>query len=318
MKLNLGCGYARLPGWVNADADPDCRPDVVCSAHDLPFDGGSADEVRALQLVEHLGYFRTRFFLSECWRVLKPGGELGLETPDVEKTFRVFLEGDAAVREAALGWVYGSETAGMNHLYCFPRELMSRLLAEAGFGAEVSGFEYQPNRPALRFRAVKLEGERAALNAALRRRLLDAGLTCFRSEPCAAGLEEAVAAILEAHGSPELVYAQALYCAGAAFEYFALAGENERHEAPYASACERLAAWGLQGRMAAVLLAGAPRGPRDAIAGAEAFGREALAAAAAGKALPQGPEPAAGAPAVFRRLSAEDWLGRQLALRAAE
>lgn len=319
MKLNIGCGYGYLPGWTNVDADAACRPDVEALAWDLPFDPACAEEAKALQLVEHLGFFKTKYFLSECWRVLAPGGRLTLETPDIEKTFRVFLDGGRADREAALGWIYGAETAGMGHLYCFPKELLSELLSGAGFGpAEVSEFLYQPARPAVRFSAVKETGEKAALNAALRRRLLDAGLPCFGSEVCAAGQEAVIAAVLEAHGSPERVFEQALFSAPLAFEYFQLAGENERKEAPFASACERLAAWGLQPRLAAVLLseAGAGRGPGAAYEAALAFGRLALEAASNGKALPAGPPPEEGAPPVFSRLTADDWLGRRERLRS--
>lgn len=319
MKLNIGCGYAYLPGWVNLDADPACRPDVLARAWDLPLGTACAEQVQALQLAEHLGFFKARYFLSECWRVLAPGGRLLLETPDIEKTFRLFLDGDRDAREAALGWVYGSETDGMGHRYCFPKELLPELLAGAGFAVlEAEEFDYQPGRPALRFSAVKKEGERGALNAALRRRLLDAGLPCFGSEVQAAGQEATIAAILAAHGSPEKVLEQSLRSAPIAFEYFMLAGENEAKESPFAAACERLAGWGLQARLAAVLLAEAGPG-RDfgkAYDAALAFGSAALAAASAGGQLPAGPDPQEGAPPVFSRLAAEEWFSRVQALRS--
>lgn len=321
MKLNLGCGYACLPGWVNVDCDPACLPDVGAQAWDLPFGAACAQEARALQLVEHLGFFKAKYFLAECWRVLAPGGRLTLETPDVEKTFRVFLDGARAAREAALGWVYGSETEGMGHRYCFPAELLAQLLAEAGFSAaEPEGFYYQPGRPALRFTAVKQAGERAALNAALRRRLLDAGLPCFDREPYCAGQETVLAAILEAHGRPEKVFDAALFSAPLALEYFLLAGENERKEAPFAAACERLAGWGLQARLAGVLLekGGPGRSFGEAYEAALSFGRRALEAGAAGAPLPEGPAPLEAAPPVFCRLAAEDWFGRRMALRSRQ
>ena len=81
-----------------------------------------------------------------------------LETPHIEKTFEIFLAGDHAVKEAALGWVYGSETPGMNHLYCFPEELLADSLEEAGFErGRKRGIIFQPSRPALRFRGGKKE-----------------------------------------------------------------------------------------------------------------------------------------------------------------
>lgn len=318
MKLNIGCGYNYLPGWVNLDSDPACRPDVQAQAYDLPFADGGAGEAMALHVVEHLGFFKVKYFLSECWRVLVPGGGLALELPDIERTFRTFLDGDEAAREASLGWVYGAETAGMGHSYCPPKELLLTLLGEAGFIAEkTEEYLYQPHRPALRIAAVKKEGERAALNAALRRRLLDAGVPCFGSELCLAGQEAVQAAVLAAHGSPEKVFAQTLSSARLAMEYFRLSGENELHESPYAAACERLAAWGLQGRMAASALISSEGGAAaaDAFAAGLALGRAAIDAAAAGGPLPGAPGPDEGAPAVFTLPAIGDWLGRQKVLR---
>ena len=74
MKLNIGCGYNCLDGWLNVDISPDSAADRLMPAHDLDFHDGSVSEIKALQLIEHLGFFKARYFLSECWRVLEPGG----------------------------------------------------------------------------------------------------------------------------------------------------------------------------------------------------------------------------------------------------
>jgi hypothetical protein len=318
MKLNIGCGYNRLEGWLNTDNSPDSAADELMEAHDLRLAGASAEEIKALQLVEHLGFFKAKYFLSECWRVLAPGGTLTVETPDIEKTFSVFLAGDAAVREAALGWVYGPETAGMGHAYCFPKELLAELLAEAGFETRaVTEFMFQPHRPALRFLAVKKEGERAALNAALRRRLLDKGLAVFGREEESAGLELAVRRLAGGAADPGLELEQALVSAAAALEYFTLAGENEPRSSPEAAACARLVEWNLQGRMAAEFFANF--GPGDdsgrAAAAALALGRELLKDALAGAAAPHGPRPADRAPAVFTSEAAAAWALRSVRRR---
>lgn len=313
MKLNIGCGYNRLAGWLNADNNPESAADTLMEAHDLRLENASAQEIKALQLVEHLGFFKAKYFLSECWRVLEPGGTLTIETPDIEKTFSVFLAGDAAAREAALGWVYGPETAGMGHAYCFPKELLAELLAEAGFEVRsVAGFLFQPHRPALRFEAVKEEGERAALNAALRRRLLDKGLALFGREEESAGLELAVRRLTGGACDPAAELEQALVSAAAALEYFTLAGENEPRPSPEAAACARLVEWDLQGRMAAEFLAnyGEGKAADGAAAAALALGRELLKAALAGAAAPHGPPPPERAPSVFTREAAAAWAFR--------
>ncbi len=310
MKLNIGCGYNRLEGWLNLDSSADSAADRLLPAHDLPFPPASVSEIKALQLVEHLGFFRTKFFLSECWRVLEPGGTLTLETPHIEKTFGVFLAGDRPAKEAALGWIYGSETPGMNHLYCFPGDLLAELISGAGFEVKnLDEFEFQPYRPALRIEAVKKSGEKAALNAALRRRLLDKGLAVFGDELESAGLERVIGGLLAAGGDPARALEQALYSAPAALEYFTLEEENEERASREAAACARLAAWNAQGRMAEVFRRAALRGlpPAEAFAQALASGRELSALALAAKSEPSGGA-AAGAPCVLTAETAAAWL----------
>jgi hypothetical protein len=314
MKLNLGCGYNRLEGWLNLDASPASAADQAMPAHDLAFPAASVTEIRAAQLAEHLGFFRFKYFLSECWRVLEPGGKLLLETPHIEKTFEIFLAGDHAVKESALGWVYGSETPGMGHVYCFPAPLLEELLAEAGFAVERrEEFFFQPARPALRLQAVKKQGEKAALNSALRRELLDEGAAVFGDEEISAGLELAVRRLVAGGGDSAAELEQALISAPAALAYFSLSEENEHRPSREAAACGRLCAWELQGRQAAAYLAGLEGGldKAQAFGAAMKYGQELLAAALAGQALPPGPDPAPGAPAVFTPGTAAAWAFRR-------
>ncbi len=310
MKLNVGCGYNRVEGWLNLDSSPASAADRLMQAHDLEFGNSSASAIKALQVIEHLGFFKTKFFLSECWRVLEAGGTLELETPDIAKTFETFLAGDRVAREASLGWVYGSETPGMNHLYCFPKELLQELLAGAGFAVKSSEeFYFQPGRPALRFEAVKTEGDKQALGAALRRRLLDGGLPDFSCELALAGLESVTEKLVKAGGDPGGELDLALYSAPAVLEYFALAEENERHPSREAGACARLAGWNLQGRLAAGYASAIENGssPAAAFEAARELGRGLIAAALAENPAPFGPSPAVGAPGVFTPETAAAW-----------
>ena len=311
MKLNIGCGYNRLEGYLNLDSSPASAADRLMQAHDLEFESCSASEIKALQLVEHLGFFKTKFFLSECWRVLKPGGTLRIETPFIEKTFELFLAGDRRAKEAALGWVYGSETAGMNHLYCFPKELLAELLTGAGFEIEsAEEFFFQPHRPALRFEAAKKDGEKPALNSALRRRLLDDHLADLSCELESAGLEFVIRKLVEGGGNSAAALEKALYSAPAALEYFTLTEETEKHPSREAAACARLADWSLQGRLAAEFAAGIENGLAAAAAfeAALALGRVLAARALSETPGPCGPEPAADAPQVFTLEAASAWL----------
>lgn len=318
MKLNIGCGYNPIKDWTNVDISPDSAADTLMPAHSLDFPDDSVSEIKALQLIEHLGFFKAKYFLAECWRVLEPGGLLTLETPHIEKTFQIFLAGDHKVKEAALGWVYGSETPGMNHLYCFPAELLAALLEEAGFEAgRPEEFFFQPSRPALRFKAAKKSGEKAALNAAFRHRLAEKGLAGFEGELEGAGTDFVIRRLVACDGDKALALEAALYSAPAALEFFSLEEENEHHPSAQASACARLAA----ARVQALLMAGLETAAGAGEVSEELFndvlnaGKEFIAAALRGGALPAAPE--AGAfPALFTLDLARAFMAKKRALAA--
>ena len=91
MKLNLGCGNDILPDFVNCDRY-DAACDVCCDAKNLPFKTNSIDEIYASHLIEHFNFFEAFEVLREWKRVLKPGGILRIETPDMEKSCEAFLK----------------------------------------------------------------------------------------------------------------------------------------------------------------------------------------------------------------------------------
>ena len=83
MKLDLGCGLRKKPGFTGVDMSADCGADVV---HDLrvapwPFDDGSVDEVYCSHFLEHLDGAERIVFMQELHRVLKDGATAAIITP---------------------------------------------------------------------------------------------------------------------------------------------------------------------------------------------------------------------------------------------
>lgn len=84
MKLNLGCGYNKYPGYVNVDSDPKCSPDIVANLEEpLPFGDSTVSEIILYHVLEHLGQDTQTYFRiwQEFYRVLKPGGEIRITVP---------------------------------------------------------------------------------------------------------------------------------------------------------------------------------------------------------------------------------------------
>lgn len=85
MKLNLGCGRSPLEGWVNLDmaalpgVDVVVDLDATANGARLPFDDDSIDEIRGIDLIEHLR--EPLAVMAELWRVAKPGALCRFELP---------------------------------------------------------------------------------------------------------------------------------------------------------------------------------------------------------------------------------------------
>lgn len=93
MKLNLGCGKQRIPGFVNVDlAGSDCNVDL--SVFPWPWANSSTSEILASHILEHFGKEDGAKFIKECWRVLSPGGKLHIAVPDMDKFIDAHLTGD--------------------------------------------------------------------------------------------------------------------------------------------------------------------------------------------------------------------------------
>jgi len=133
MRIHVGCGPVYKKGYVNIDIFDSTVADRIMSAYHLEFPDDTASHVECMHTIEHLGAAKSIYALAEFFRVLKPGGVLLLETPDIEAAFANFLKKGEAQRKLLMNWIYGLDSPGMGHRYCFPRELLSRMLKEAGF-----------------------------------------------------------------------------------------------------------------------------------------------------------------------------------------
>lgn len=139
MRVNVGCGKRILDGYVNVDAV--ARPGVerVCPADQLPFGDGSVREVLAVHVVEHVYAWEVPALLEEWARVLRPGGALVLEMPDVLRAARNLAEGLRIGKhpdQAHMWALYGDDTLRdpwMMHRSGWWFERLRPLVEAAGF-----------------------------------------------------------------------------------------------------------------------------------------------------------------------------------------
>jgi SAM-dependent methyltransferase len=158
VRLHLGCGTDYREGWVNVDAATDLRVDLRAEVHALlGVDDASVDVIEAAHLFEHLPLFEAQAALAEWDRVLKPGGELLLELPDLDACIRLLGKhfddhGIDLALTGLYGWPPDVEAHGtpMLHKWGWTRAALSDALRKAGFDSIEFGPITQTWRPAAR------------------------------------------------------------------------------------------------------------------------------------------------------------------------
>jgi len=93
----------RMPGWVNVDEAEYAGVDLVLRVPPLPWSSDSVSDIYAGHFLEHLDREVAGVFLRECYRVLQPGGRLGILVPDMAECFRRYVSGESATAEFPAG-----------------------------------------------------------------------------------------------------------------------------------------------------------------------------------------------------------------------
>lgn len=101
MKLNIGCGHAKLPDFINIDADKDLKPDLVLDVANVsfPYEDESVEEVTCFHTIEHIARERHPFVIGEINRVLKYQASLTLAFPDAARILNNFLDNKWGLRD---------------------------------------------------------------------------------------------------------------------------------------------------------------------------------------------------------------------------
>jgi len=146
--INLGSGvdYKKSDGinsWVNVDY-ASCKCDV---RHDVtvfpyPFKDESADVIEMNALLEHIPVKLQEGVINECWRILKPGGQLIIRVPHFTgaqawSELEHFKPYGAHTFD---GFVKGKNPHSMNDYY--PRKQFSSIKVRIVFGKHIQIWNY--------------------------------------------------------------------------------------------------------------------------------------------------------------------------------
>jgi predicted SAM-dependent methyltransferase len=172
VRLNLGCGSTTPPNWVNVDYAFGARLvklpffkhvnqklklfnldwDENIFLHDLrkafPWDDNTIAAIYSSHTLEHLSKEEGRFFLSECYRVMRQDGIIRIVVPDLLRIINKYSEKEIRADDfiTSLGIINKKDKNFIKRiftfLYHFPHkcmydmETLIAVMSELGFRAK--------------------------------------------------------------------------------------------------------------------------------------------------------------------------------------
>ena len=141
LKLHLGCGSLHLDDYINIDIQDWANAcDLVANATVLHmFEDNSIDHIFTHALLEHIPPWNTMKTLREWYRILKCGGTIQIEVPDLERIFQDWLVNKTLGEQTAIDNIYGGNKAPnkvysrQDHLAGFTYDRLTRMMRECGF-----------------------------------------------------------------------------------------------------------------------------------------------------------------------------------------
>jgi len=158
IRLNIGCGNMILKDWINVDLH-NPKADIKGDARKMPFEDNYADYLWASHVIEHLHFYDGQTAIKEWKRVLKPGGTIAIETPNLIELCKYFLESNEITRIDLYNAFFSSGwEPGQAHLFLYTPTQLGWTMKEIGFKniRQTYAFRYIGQE----FRNLRMEGEK--------------------------------------------------------------------------------------------------------------------------------------------------------------
>lgn len=95
MKLEIGSGTRPRPGYKHLDINPSLPElDYVGPMWAVPVEDNTFDEVLSVHVIEHAPRPMWLPALKEWRRILKPGGMMEADTPNLDRNIQLYVSGE--------------------------------------------------------------------------------------------------------------------------------------------------------------------------------------------------------------------------------
>lgn len=104
-KLQIGCGYNLVDGWLNSDLVPSSDQVAALDASiEFPFNSNSFDFVYSEHILEHLDFKASCNMISESYRVLKPRGSIRIAIPHAGFLIDIYQNPTDPIHKEYIAW----------------------------------------------------------------------------------------------------------------------------------------------------------------------------------------------------------------------
>lgn len=147
VKLHLGCGGERWQDFINVDLYPSvegqedtsrdgCIAEAWADMRNLGLDENTIDEIFTSHTLEHFVRWEAVEMLRHWHRLLKPGGVLAIETPDLLRVILNVFHPRRSRRKLAWNMFYGNQWNKIDyetHRYVWTASEITKELLSMGF-----------------------------------------------------------------------------------------------------------------------------------------------------------------------------------------
>jgi predicted SAM-dependent methyltransferase len=150
-KLQVGTGENSLEDWINSDIDAYSNNKIYLDASTpFPIEDSTFDYVFSEHMIEHITYQEGLKMLSECYRILFPGGKLRITTPNLQFLFELYKSNKSELQNEYIKWsakknnipsttdfadtfVINNFFRKWNHKFIYDEKLLRCVLKKIGF-----------------------------------------------------------------------------------------------------------------------------------------------------------------------------------------
>jgi len=133
MRVELASGERPHNGYLHCDMRLLESTDLVCTVEVLPFANDSVESLLASHIIEHFSYREIDRVIEEWHRVVRPGGNILIITPNFAYIAHGYVEGWMDYTESRNRMFGGQDYPGNFHFTMFDSLSMGKTLEKAGF-----------------------------------------------------------------------------------------------------------------------------------------------------------------------------------------